>query len=341
MSTPNMNLTLPTVSTTVGPTWATMLNTAFTQVDAHTHVVGAGQGVPISAAALAIDGDVSWSNHSLLSVGSVQLADQGTTLGANRVYNNGGNLYFTDGNGVAIPITASGGVAGTPGSIAGLASPGGASWSAITGFVWTSAALTGAIMDCGPILLRTGTASSNAVTLTPASATTAYTLTLPNAVPAANSFLTITTGGTLGYLPLATNYQLLATSIASTTSTTYSLLLGTVTLTTTGNPVVIGITADATGSDGYIWLSGTSTGKMKAWLRAEVDGSVNVGTQVIEIDKPSSGLLSFPLSIYSAFYPVAAGTHTFKLYGKVEAAGGVYTTTTLAIQNGKFFVYEL
>ena len=40
----------------------------------------------------------------------------------------------------------------------------------------------------------------NAVTLTPASATTAYTLTLPGAVPGANSFVTMNTGGTLGYV---------------------------------------------------------------------------------------------------------------------------------------------
>lgn len=341
MSTPNMNLTLPTVSATIGPTWATMLNTAFTQVDAHTHVVGAGQGVPISAAALSIDGDVSWNNRAMLNAGSVQLVNQGTTLSANRIYNNGGNLYFTDGNGIAIPITANGGVAGAQGSIAGLMPPGTASWSAITGFVWTSAALTGAIMDCGPILLRTGTASSNAVTLTPASGTTAYTLTLPGSTPASDSFLTITTAGTLGYLPLSTNYQLLATSSPSTVSTSYTQLLGTITLTTNGNPVVIGIAADATGSDGYIWLSGTSTGKMKAWLRVVVDGSVDLGTQVFEIDKPSSGIIAFPLSIYSAFYPVAAGSHSFQLYGKVQAAGGNYTTTTLAINNGKLFVYEL
>ena len=51
-TTPNMLLTLPNVGTTVGPAWANQLNTAFTQVDAHTHVVGANSGVPITSAAL-------------------------------------------------------------------------------------------------------------------------------------------------------------------------------------------------------------------------------------------------------------------------------------------------
>ena len=46
MATTYMNLTLPTVGTTVGPTWASLLNTAITSIDSHDH--SSGKGATIS-----------------------------------------------------------------------------------------------------------------------------------------------------------------------------------------------------------------------------------------------------------------------------------------------------
>jgi hypothetical protein len=350
MSTANMGLTLPTVSTTIGPTWATMLNTAFTQVDAHTHVVGAGQGVPISAAALAIDGDVSWGDYSLLSVASVQLADQGTTLGANRVYNNGGDLYFTNGSGTPVQITVGGSVAGASGNITGLTAPASASWSAITGFVWQSAALTGGIMDCGPILLRTSAASSNAVTLTPASATTAYTLTLPSAVPAANSFLAINTSGTLSYISqsggitgsmigtgtITTNNLSSLNSAApgyttaSTTLTTFSALGNISTLTTVGRngfSNIFYVLRSVSGA-GFIEIANNVDGLVAAEIRIRISPSVPPidyfeNTQTITAYLQGSGTRYFriPLSSFSGFFQVGI-TGAFQLQMQARITGG-------------------
>jgi hypothetical protein len=47
MATANMNLSLPTVSVTIGPTWATQLNTALETVDVHDHTSGKGVQVPL------------------------------------------------------------------------------------------------------------------------------------------------------------------------------------------------------------------------------------------------------------------------------------------------------
>lgn len=354
MSTPNMNLTLPTVSTTVGPTWATMLNTALTQVDAHTHVVGAGSGVPISAAALAIDGDVSWNNYSLLSAGSVQLADQGTTLGANRVYNNGGDLYFTNGSGTPVQITVGGSVAGASGNITGLTSPGSASWSAITGFVWQSAALTGAIMDCGPILLRTGTASSNAVTLTPASATTAYTLTLPSAVPAANSFLTANTSGVLGYVSqtggitgsmigtgtVTTNNLSPFNSAApgfttaSTTSTVFVNLGNVSNLSTVGrngySNIFYTLRAPAAPSAGFIEISNNVDGLVGAEIRIRILSVATTtnyyeNTQIVTAYLQGAGTRYFriPLSSFSGYFQVQqTGQFQLNVQARISSGSG-------------------
>lgn len=353
MATPNMNLTLPTVGATVGPTWATQLNTAFTQVDAHTHVVGSGQGVPIAAAALSIDGDVPWNGNSILTLRSAQLNDLGTTNpGSGRIYNNGGDLYFTNGAGSPIQITASGGVAGSPGNITGLASPASASYALGTGFVWQSAALTASIMDCGPILLRTTTASSNAVTLTPAAATTAYTLTLPNAVPAANSFLTANTSGVMGYISqtggitgsmIATgtvtpNNQSTFNSAAtgyttdSTTSTSFVNVGNTTTITTTGRNGTSNIVyvLRAVSGAGFMEIANNVDGLAAAEIRIRIQPlstGVNAfeNTQTITAYLQGVGTRYFriPLSSFSGFYSIAAtGAFQLQMQARISSGSG-------------------
>jgi len=49
---PNMNLPIPGVGQTLGPTWATDLNNSLTLVDQHNHT--AGYGVPIPPAGLKV-----------------------------------------------------------------------------------------------------------------------------------------------------------------------------------------------------------------------------------------------------------------------------------------------
>jgi hypothetical protein len=65
-TTPNMNLDLPTVSTTLGPAWATQLNEAIgvdgTGIDAHDHT--SGKGVRIPPAGLDISGDLTFGDNA-------------------------------------------------------------------------------------------------------------------------------------------------------------------------------------------------------------------------------------------------------------------------------------
>jgi hypothetical protein len=80
------------------------------------------------------------------------------------------------------------------GSITGLTSPATASYSSGSGtFTWRQDANEAASMDVGPTTIRKTTASSNGITIAPASAIAAdYTLTLPAATPtllAGNAFM--------------------------------------------------------------------------------------------------------------------------------------------------------
>lgn len=92
-----MNLTLPTVSVTAGPTWATYLNAAFTTVDAHNHT--SGSGVPITTAAININADLDFNSYSATGLTSIVVESQGASIATplcyysvagNPVYNNSG-----------------------------------------------------------------------------------------------------------------------------------------------------------------------------------------------------------------------------------------------------------
>lgn len=105
--TPNMNLTLPDVTVTSGPEWASELNTALNVVDNHDHTSGKGQQVP--SAGININEDLSMQGFKLVDVKAAQLEDQPSTLSgalnAGTVYTVGGNIYFTNSGGVPVQIT--------------------------------------------------------------------------------------------------------------------------------------------------------------------------------------------------------------------------------------------
>lgn len=109
-ATPNMSLSLPTVGSTVGPTWASMLNTAITAIDSHDH--SPGKGVQIGVDGLDIDGDFEINSHNVTEVNSLRLDSQISELvgGADirALYSVGGELYYNDSSGTAVQITDGG-----------------------------------------------------------------------------------------------------------------------------------------------------------------------------------------------------------------------------------------
>lgn len=107
MSTVYMNLELPVVSTTLGPEWASLLNAALESIDEHDH--SSGKGTKVTPAGLNINADLSLEEFRLTLAKSVQFDDQSATLTgashASSLYSKSGNLYFTNGSGVAVQVT--------------------------------------------------------------------------------------------------------------------------------------------------------------------------------------------------------------------------------------------
>lgn len=117
-TTPNMNLSLPTVSVTLGPDWATQINTALETVDSHDH--SNGKGSKITPSGLLINTNLDITNNIFYNFKSVRFQEQSATLtgssNSNSLHSVNGNLYFTNGSGIAVQLTSGSGISSSPGS---------------------------------------------------------------------------------------------------------------------------------------------------------------------------------------------------------------------------------
>lgn len=109
MATPNMALIIPTVSVTLGPTYATQVNTAFDLVDSHDHTPGKGPRVP--SAGILINTDLTFGGYSAVQLLTTAYQSQSASLSSgttNAVYSVLGDLYWNNGGGTAVKITNGG-----------------------------------------------------------------------------------------------------------------------------------------------------------------------------------------------------------------------------------------
>lgn len=145
--TPKMNITLPTPSTTPGPTYATQLNTAVEVIDVHDHSPGKGTLIP--SAGIGIDADLNMNSKRLTAVQAVNMNSQSAALSAANVqslYAVSGDLYYNNSAGTPVQITQ-----GT--SITSASSP-----LVPTGVIWPyggNSAPTGFLMCDGTAVSRT------------------------------------------------------------------------------------------------------------------------------------------------------------------------------------------
>lgn len=122
MATLFLNLDLPTPSVTLGPEWASEINTAFEVIDEHDHSSGKGKQVPTSG--LNINADLDFQTFRATSLGSTKFENLSATLTgapyAGSVYVASGDLYYTNTSGIAVQITAGGSLPTTPGAVQSL-----------------------------------------------------------------------------------------------------------------------------------------------------------------------------------------------------------------------------
>jgi hypothetical protein len=210
-----MNLTLPTVSQTTGPSWASQINTAFSTIDSHNHA--SGNGVSIPSAGLNINADVGFGTHSAVGLGSTQYVNQLAPTAACAIYAFGGELYYNNASAVPIQITSSGSVVGPPGQWTNLAPPAIAGYNVGTGtFSFQSDALTFGTLQGASLKLQANT-SSQPIMLTASAATASYVLTLPVvAPPQVGSLLASSNTGSMSWVTAGTSISITSSSISVT-----------------------------------------------------------------------------------------------------------------------------
>ena len=362
----NMGLTIPIVSQTDGPTYATYINNDLSNIiDSHDH--SSGKGVRITPDGINISSDLPFGDNNVTQARSVRFNPQSSTLAAASdlgcLYESGVDLYYNDGSGNQIRLTQSGGVSGTPGSITSLVAPATVTYTAPS-FVFQSGVNTAGNLDGRNVILRNSSASSNGLTLSPPSGMPSdFTITLPT-LPASQSFMTIDGSGAMAapvVYPLptagianaavtvaklqASNYLISSSSgVASVTVSSMSHIanLG-MNFTSNGRPIIITLIPDGTQgasstNDSYFSVAGTTTSSPLGRVgltRDDVIVSV-AGIGGVNVDDGSSGAtLEYPVSSFSFFDTPAAGTYGYSIQL------GLISGTSVTIRNAKLVIYEL
>jgi len=109
-TTTNMSLVLPDVSVTVGPTYATLLNAAYTLIDSHDH--STGKGIKVTPSGLNISSDLTFGQNNATNLRSARLYNNTSiSLGVNDktcLYSLNNELYYVDGAGNNVQVTTGG-----------------------------------------------------------------------------------------------------------------------------------------------------------------------------------------------------------------------------------------
>ena len=131
--TDNMSLELPTVSVTLGPTYAQLLNALLEVIDAHDH--SDGKGVLVSQVGINITGTLELNSQKLTEALALALVQQGaavtaTTGSLQRV---GTNLYWVNGSGTAVQITSGSSVVSSGSGALAVSVPGSYPYTVVSG----------------------------------------------------------------------------------------------------------------------------------------------------------------------------------------------------------------
>jgi hypothetical protein len=204
--TPNMNLGLPVPGVTgalgvelPGYSWMELQNAAFTALDSHDH--SAGKGVPVSSLGINVVADFAFNGFAPLNVRGLGLSSLGSApADVGFIYRSGVDLYYKNGSGGVVQITSGTGVAGAPGNITGF--PSGTASLVFTpgagSFTFNQATNQRGPLLGGPLSIADPVASGKAVLISAPSGLAAdYSLTLPSALPAALSILTLSAAGAI------------------------------------------------------------------------------------------------------------------------------------------------
>lgn len=132
-TTENMGLVLGTVSETLGPEWAQILNTALEVIDLHDH--SDGNGAKVTPAGILINAALDLLTYALQNGAFIGLVAQpdGDDADAGSIVRIGTNLWWKNSAGVMVQITSGTTVVSTGSGAIALATPGAYPYTIVTG----------------------------------------------------------------------------------------------------------------------------------------------------------------------------------------------------------------
>lgn len=373
MASPNMNMPIPVPTVTDGPTYAIQEVSCFEIIDSHNHT--AGQGVPVPVSGLDINGALPMNTNAISDCGNLNLTLQtGDPSSTATVYNKNGDLYYKNGAGAAVQITSGGSIVGAAGNITGLSAPASASYGASV-FVFQSNAGVAANMDIRNLFLRNSNVGSYRMQVSPPTAMIAdYDIILP-VPPSSTKFMSMDSSGNIGVVygvdnttieisannlqvkndaittskikdanvtreKLVAVGQQMSSSCGTFTTTSLTPVAVTnlsVTITTTGRPVMVMLVPDASGVSSYVGSSKSSTTSTSATVYLERTGlTPNSICWGVGADGASGNLnVKVPIGTIQYLDVPSAGTYTYS----IGASGGF--SNTLTMSNAKLIAYEL
>ena len=333
--TPNMGLPNPVPGVDPGPDYANNLQSCFNILDQHNH--SNANGVQINPAGININTPLPFNNNQAQSLQAAIFTPQASFAPLDSIYvKTDGNLYYNDGAGNVVQLTTAGAVNATSSGI----SSGSATASFSGGVLVVNAASnTPANIQCASILLGNNSSGSNFATLSPPAALGSnYGLVLP-LIPAGTSFMTLDSSGNMG-ATIATAGGITRSNLAPvgqqissscglffTTSTSFvSVTNLSVTITTSGRPIMLMIQPDGTAGAGIIGVSGNET----------IGVEFQRGTFAIcysQFSWTSAGSTSSSSMQYLDAQP--SGTYTYAV--NIKSIGGL----SVSLTNSVLVAYEL
>ena len=344
---PNMSLPIASVGNEPGPNYAYDANSSFTLLDGHDH--SPGKGVQITPAGLNINADLTLQSNNLTQVGSIIFSPQTSDSTLLALYVKPGtespspiqDLWFNDGVGNQIQITAGGAVNATIASIPGES-------YAFGTFTWRqgTGSTTPANFDIGAITIRPTTpATTFGTTLSAASVSTSYTLSFMPALPGAQSFLTVDASGNL-ITSIPTANGITASNIANMTITATQIANATITTTQIAAATILGSNIAAATIEGSNIDAATITGSNVAAATIAPSNLTAPSTWSGSFTGPTTystagGHTVITISSYNSlsgrpvFYSFSASTATG---GNVNLAANA--ACTISVQAGLSTIFE-
>jgi hypothetical protein len=205
MTTENMDLDLPVVGSTPGPTYATKIKQALETIDEHDH--SSGKGVKIPASGLNIQTDLELNGNQLTETEAVEFTSQSATLSGNeKIYSVEGELYFNNDAGTPVKITSGSGLnlasTGTiGGDYGGVGVNADVSYSDLSKvFSFTRESGVGAEITGSDLNLQYPATGTAPVTIKPPNITSgSYDITLPPAQADTDDVIAFTSAGVASF----------------------------------------------------------------------------------------------------------------------------------------------